>query len=171
MISIERLGALTPDPDIDEWLVSGPVELSYFGNARARFIFDGVADDTNPGDHAAAVERFLALGARDREMATPYVFQYYRQLCEVLDESDIPVQISAAPEVWRHIEPEEIIVKRRSEDGLIYVQAHCSCAWEIEHGIQLVFRGGAELSRVSDIDGHLTHSDACALPDSEDRII
>ena len=44
------------------------------------------------------------------------------------------------------------------------------CTWDQEHGLQIIYRRGAELSRVSQQDGHLTTSDAYARPDSEDRI-
>ena len=44
------------------------------------------------------------------------------------------------------------------------------CDWEPEHGLQLVFRKGQSLSRVSDDDGHLTYSDAFNLPEDQDRI-
>ena len=51
----------------------------------------------------------------------------------------------------------------------VYVQVACECAWESEHGLQLVFRQGATLSRVSDQDGHLTHADAYDLPEDQEQ--
>ncbi len=39
----------------------------------------------------------------------------------------------------------------------MYVQIAADCDWEPEHGLQLVYRGGNELVRVSEQDGHLTN--------------
>jgi hypothetical protein len=36
--------------------------------------------------------------------------------------------------------------------------------------LQIVYRRGSELSRVSAQDGHLTHTDAFDLPEDQDRI-
>jgi hypothetical protein len=37
--------------------------------------------------------------------------------------------------------------------------------------LQLVFRQGRQLTRVSGQDGHLTHADAYNVPDSEDALL
>ncbi len=67
--------------------------------------------------------------------------------------------------------PTEVFVSRRSErDRAIYVQITADCDWEPEHGLQIVYRRGSELSRVSDLDGHLTHSDADDLAEEQDKI-
>lgn len=50
------------------------------------------------------------------------------------------------------------------------MQIAAECDWEPEHGLLIVYRNGNELSRVSDQDGHLTHTDAYDLPEQEDRI-
>ena len=47
----------------------------------------------------------------------------------------------------------------------------CECEWEQEHGLQLVFRQGKKLTRVSDQDGHLTKADAYGIPDNEDKLL
>lgn len=50
-------------------------------------------------------------------------------------------------------------------------QAFCECDWEEEHGLQLVFRQGKKLTRISDQDGHLTEADAYDKPDEEDELL
>jgi len=50
------------------------------------------------------------------------------------------------------------------------VKICAECTWEPEHGLQIVYREGSVLSRVSDQDRHLTHADAHGLPESQDRI-
>jgi len=44
------------------------------------------------------------------------------------------------------------------------------CDWEREHGLQIIYRHGCELSRVSAQDGHVTHTDAFGLPEDQDKI-
>lgn len=38
----------------------------------------------------------------------------------------------------------------------LHVVLGCECAWEPEHGLQLVFRDGRRLTRISQFDGDLT---------------
>ncbi|WP_424556342.1 DUF6985 domain-containing protein [Streptacidiphilus pinicola] len=40
----------------------------------------------------------------------------------------------------------------------------CECAWEPEHGLQIVFRRGCSVSKVGPFDSHLTNVSAFALP-------
>jgi len=47
----------------------------------------------------------------------------------------------------------------------------CECDWEPEHGLQLVFRQGRKLTRISAQDGHLTEADAYDKPDEEDELL
>jgi hypothetical protein len=41
----------------------------------------------------------------------------------------------------------------------------CECDWEPEHGLQIVFRDGREVTKVGPYDGHLTNSAAYANDD------
>jgi hypothetical protein len=47
-------------------------------------------------------------------------------------------------------------VRIEREDGRVYLSVECECSWEIEHGLQLVFRDGRAISRIGPYDGHLT---------------
>ena len=58
---------------------------------------------------------------------------------------------------------------RRYED--IYINVTCECEWEKEHGLQIVFRQGKQLTRISEQDGHLTEADAYDKPDKEDALL
>ena len=61
--------------------------------------------------------------------------------------------------------------RRAYQEQDIYVQVACECDWEQEHGLQLVFRQGKKLTRISDNDGHLTEADAYGKPDEEDELL
>lgn len=168
---IEQLGDLTPDERIPEWQVSKPVDVPYFPGVPLRFVLDCVDDDDKPEEFVAAVRSFLALSIRDREVAAPYVFQNYREMCDAIGDDEVGVEIGGPAEVWSHVRPGDIHVRRRSYgDRRVYVQITAECAWEPEHGLQIVYRDGSELKRVSQQDGHLTHADAYDLPETDDRI-
>lgn len=47
-------------------------------------------------------------------------------------------------------------------DSVEALSIECECAWEPEHGLQLVFASGERLSRVSPYDGHLTWASTVA---------
>ena len=169
---IEQLGELSPDEHIPEWLVSKKVDVPYFPGPKLRFVFDGLGGDDAPEEFASAVRRFLALTVHERDHAAQYVFTNYRETCEAIGADEVGVNIDGPADVWNHVRPDEIFVKRRhSGDRKVYVQITAECAWEPEHGLQIVYREGSELKRVSEQDGHLTYVDAFALPESEDRIV
>jgi hypothetical protein len=169
---IEQLGELSPDERIPEWLVSKRVDVPYFPGAKLRFVFDSIGGDGASDEFASAVRRFLSLTVRDRDEAAQYVFANYREMCEAIGADEVGVSIDGAADVWNHVRPDEIHVTRRSNgDRKVYVRITAECAWEPEHGLQIVYREGWELKRVSQQDGHLTHVDAFALPESEDRIV
>ncbi len=167
---IEPLGELITDEDDPSCLFSDEVLVPWLSDARLVFTFADLEGDEMPEDYAAAVRRFFALTSRDRDTAAPYLFRHYQSFCDVLSDKDIGVTIEGPGDVWQHVDPCEIHVSRRSEDGKVYISIDAECAWEPEHGLQLVYRDGGTLSRVSEQDGHLTHADAYALPESEDRI-
>ncbi len=168
---IEQLGELTPDERVPEWLVSKKVDVPYFAGAQLRFVFDGLEDEDKPDEFASAVRRFLSLTIRDRDSAAPYVYRNYREMCDAIGDDEVGCKIEGPDAVWNYIRPDEIFVTRRPYgDRKVYVQITAECAWEPEHGLQIVLREGSELKRVSQQDGHLTHVDAYGLPESEDRI-
>ncbi len=171
---IEQLGELSPDERIPEWLVSKRVDVPYFPGAQLRFVFDSLDGDDRPDEFTSAVHRFLALSIRDRDKAAAYVFRNYREICDAIGDAEVGVDIDGPADVWNHVHPGEIHVslwRRPYGDRKVYVQITAECAWEPEHGLQIVYRDGSELKRVSQQDGHLTHVDAYGLPEAEDRIV
>ncbi len=48
------------------------------------------------------------------------------------------------------------MLKEDQNDNLIYIQIAAECDWEEEHGLQIIYKNGNQLSRVSEQDGHLT---------------
>jgi hypothetical protein len=168
---LDSVGTLAIHEDIDEWLVSEPVAVQYFDGARLRFIFVGVSDDPAPADFDAAVRSFMGLGLADRSRAAPFVYKNYRDVVEAVGADQVGIEIASQADVWAHVRPSVVFVARRHRrDKRVYVQVTAECDWEAEHGLQIIYREGKNLSRVSDQDGHLTHTDAYDLPENEDRV-
>lgn len=169
-MKIPAIRDLRPHPDVPEWLVSAPIAIPYFDGLPLTFTLDGI-EEADAGEASVAIESFLRLGPRDRLAASPFVYKNYSRIADMADEEDMGCRIDSDARVWEHVHPSEIFVSRRSRrDRAIYVQVTAECDWEPEHGLQLVYRRGSELSRVSYQDGHLTHTDAFDLPEEQDEI-
>ncbi len=170
-MNISRLGTLRPDTNIPEWLISPPVSVPYFDGSELAFTLAGLTEaDTR--DVQKAVDAFLALDSDARRAASSYVFKNYQKFADAVGEGDIDCHPASPERIWDHVHPTDVYVSRRDRrDMAIYVQIAARCDWEPEHGLQIIYRDGNELSRVSGQDGHLTHTDAYDLPEEEDRIV
>jgi hypothetical protein len=169
-MKIPAIGALRPHPDVPEWQTSDPIEIPYFDGKKFAIILE-VLEDSDEEDVQSAIVCFLNLGPKDRLRASQYVFANYREIANLVSKEDLGCQIASKEDVWEHVHPSEIFVSKRDRrDRAIYIQITAECDWEPEHGLQIIYRRGAELSRVSDQDGHLTHTDAYDLPEDQDRI-
>lgn len=170
-MNIEHLGELTADPRIEEWLVSSEVEIPCLPGIRLPFVLERFEDDPAPAEFIAAIGKFLGLSVEDRNEATQCVFKNYSEFVDAVGEEDVNVDIGIPSDVWKHIQPSAVYVLRRySGDKKVYVRITAECDWEQEHGLQIVYREGNQLARVSDQDGHLTYSDAYAIPESNNYI-
>lgn len=160
-------GELKPDVNIEEWLVSLPVEIPYFGNLKLPVTF--CCEDIERSDIALA--NFLLLSEMERIEISNLVFRYYED-CKNRGDSLFPTFISESNQIWDFIYPTNVYIEQRPRnDKDIYIQVACECTWEPEHGLQLIFRQGRKLTRVSEQDGHLTEADAFDMPDSEDELL
>ena len=169
-MNFQGIGNLEPHPDVPEWLVSAPIPIPLFDGLPLTFTLEAIEGKDAP-EVATAIASFLRLGPESRSAASPYVYDNYKFIAESADEEDLGFRINSADEVWEHVYPTDIHVsRRRRRDKAIYVQVAAECDWDLEHALQLVYRRGFELSRVSDQDGHLTHTDAYDLPEDQDRI-
>jgi hypothetical protein len=170
-MNIPRLGPLHVDSSIPEWLVSEPLSVPYFGGQLLTFTLNGLTE-ADVEDAQIAIGAFLDLNSDARLAASKYVFQNYRQMVDAVGEDTIDCRIKNPEDVWAHVHPSEVFVRRRRRrDKLIYVQITAECDWEREHGLQIIYRRGDELSRVSAQDGHLTHTDAYGIPEDQDKIV
>ncbi len=156
-MNIPVLGELRPHPKIHQmaqcrgrWLFQVG-----FNGQKLTFILNGL-EESDEEVATTAVMAFLGLGIKEKLAASEYVFANYSKMAELVDEEDLGCQISSKEDVWTHVHPSEIFVsKRRRREQAIYIQVTAECDWEPEHGLQIIYRRGNELSRVSDQDGHV----------------
>ena len=177
-IELKSIGKLKPHPDIpDEWLISQPIAVPFLGNEEFEFtlVGDSGTDKRFLLEADEAIANFLKLNEDLKTSLSNYIYQNYQEVQEYYEQEPtaVPIlELNNEDYIWNYVYPSEIYVNRRARrDKDIYVEVHCGCEWEKEHGLQLVFRRGLKLTRVSDIDGHLTEADAYDKPDSEDKLL
>lgn len=172
------LGQLTRDERFPDWWRSEETPIPFFDGKKLPVLFRGLEPDADKSFISAADEaltNFFALGKSYRESISPLVYKNCKDFLEAVgyDEADQALwDIKDGNEIWQFVHPSEIYVTRRPcKERDMYVQIACECDWEPEHGLQLVFKQGKKVTRVSDQDGHLTEADAYDKPDQEDELL
>lgn len=171
MAESDLLELFGPDEYNQGWLFSEPMEVGYFPGVKIGVILEEYEADEKREEFWAALRNFLSLTTADRELASPHVFKNFRDVVEAVGPEDVDVEITHPDDVWEHVTPDKIYISRRHRgDRKVYVLIAAECAWEEEHGLQIVYREGDDLCRVSAQDRALTHADAYGLSEEEDRI-
>lgn len=172
------IGQLKQDKNYPDWWKSSEIEIPFFDNENLTITFmdfEPEHDKTFVEEADKALTNFLKLTSADRNSISDLAHKNCMDFLDAVgfDEADESLrQINNLDEIWEFIHPTEIYVKRRDgRDNDVYVQIACECDWEQEHGLQLVFRQGKQLTRISDQDGHLTEADAYDKPDEEDELL
>jgi hypothetical protein len=164
------LGKLTWDDGLDGH-VSKKKKVPCLGVSCA-FVLQGLDDDPRPEELRAAVKNMLAAGPEVLKAAQPHVVHYCEDILALYAKNPKagppPMTLKKPGDVWSHVRfGDTLYVKRRNKGGAedgVYLTLECNCDWEREHGLQLVFREGKEISRVGPFDGHLTNAAAYAKP-------
>ncbi|MGO1070817.1 DUF6985 domain-containing protein [Lysobacter sp. CA199] len=144
---------------------SQPLALSILGGHECELVPEGYDEDEAPEDFHAAVEAFIASPHAVLLAASDAVHAYYRDINAHFKPGDPAyLQIATPAEVWRHVQLgfEAMVERRAHGDGGVYISLECNCDWEPEHGLQIVFKGGRQVSKVGPYDGHLSNADAYA---------
>jgi hypothetical protein len=161
---IPGLGTVVEDADFG-WYRSEPVPVAVLGGAACRFVLDRYDDDPAQEDFHAAIRTFLALDRSVLDAAASSIYAYYRDVMdEVVAAGDDEwyVAIQGPDQVLDHVQlgNEPTVSRDPYGDQHVYVSIECECDWEPEHGLQIVFRDGAKVTKVGPYDGHLTNSAA-----------
>jgi hypothetical protein len=136
---------------------------------------EGYDGDPAAEDFHAAIRTFLALDPSALTAATESIFAYYRDIMDdvvAAVDDEWYVEIAGPHDVLDHVRfgHEPMVTRDPYGDRHVYVSLECECDWEPEHGLQIVFRDGREVTKVGPYDGHLTNSAAYA-DDSLDDVV
>ena len=170
------LGPLTQDVSFADWYeADAPLGMPFFDGMPLGVTLIDVAPGTEAAlvaDADDALRAFRELTTTDRRAVSERVMRNYLEMLEMSDIEPLEVDEDDPDGIWRFVHPTQMYLSRRARrDHDVYVQIHCNCDWEEEHGLQLIFRHGRLLTRVSDIDGHLTAADAYDTPDAADELL
>ena len=165
-MEIPGLGQVVEDTEL-RWYRSGPVVVPVLGGALCHIVVDGYDEDHRKDDFHEAIRTFLALDPSALTVASPSIFAYYRDVMDdVMAEGDMDwyVEIEGPHDVLNHVQlgNQPTVSRDAHGDRRVYVSLECECDWEIEHGLQIVFRDGRAVTKVGPYDGHLTNASAYA---------
>lgn len=171
------IGTLVQDEEFESFWQSEPVGIPLFDNKLIEVVFTDyeLGDNIFLQETEEALKNFWQLDSNHRNSISKEVYKNCMDFLNAVDydeADDCLWQIKNPREIWEYVYPIEILVSRRhSRDKDIYITVACECEWEREHGLQLVFRQGKKLTRISDQDGHVTEADAYDKPDSQDKLL
>ncbi len=92
-MNIVALGPLQPDPRVFDWLISEPASVPYFDGEPPEFTLEALTD-ADEVEAQNAVEAFLALDAAARLAASPFVFQNYRRMVDLVGKDQMGRRVS-----------------------------------------------------------------------------
>jgi hypothetical protein len=177
-ITSQVLGQLTQDENLDDWWKIENITIPFFDNKQIQITFMDCGPEADIEfivEADEALRSFLNLTMANRNSYSEIV---HKNCTDTLDElgydtvSPELANLTNPNDIWRFVNPSGIYVTRRHRrDMNIYISVSCSCNWEEEHGLQLVFRQGKKMTRISGHDGHVTEADAYDRPDEEDELL
>lgn len=176
IIESKIIGILSQNDRFEDWWQSEPIIIPLVYE-KLCVIFMGFEPDLDEKfikEADKAMESFLQLDTEYKNQITNYVYNHFLKFKSLVGLEDIPIEMNEIQEseIWNYITPSEILITRRPyNEPDIFINMTCECLWEQEHGLQLVFKKGKALTRVSGQDGHLSTADAYGIPDSEDRLL
>ncbi|WP_436534241.1 DUF6985 domain-containing protein [Actinoplanes sp. HUAS TT8] len=159
-MEIPGLGTVVLDDKLG-WYLSAEIAVPVLDDAPCMFALAGYDDDPAPEDFHAAIQAFLALDRSAMEAAIPHIYAYARDVIDDVGE-EWGLEIDGPADVLNHVGFVELITVSRDHwgDQRVYVSVEGDCDWEEEHGLQIVFRDGAAVTKIGPYDGHLTNANA-----------
>lgn len=147
------VGQLSQSKFANDLYESEPFEIPYFNNKRLKISYFGTADPKYFDSAEKVLKNFLDLTSDTRINDSLRVFAYYFQTLSYGYTKSLDIWNPS--DIWNFVTPTEIMIEF-DDDYEFYVCASCECDWEIEHGLQLIFKNGTTLTRASGHDGHVT---------------
>ena len=145
-IESKVVGPLKPVEHDDEYFESAPFELPYFDNKKLTIGFIEARHQPYLDSADRVLTTFLTRNSNDRINDSGPVFTYYDQTLKSGYTKDLGIK--APSEIWNYVTANEIIILW-DNNGDTYLCVSCACDWDIEHGLQLVFKNGQTLTGAS----------------------
>ncbi len=146
------VGQLTQDDHFEEWWNSDLISIPYFQNTKLKVVFTEAEDENYFKLAEIAIMNFIQLTTSDRQNHSSQIIENYKQ--NLVFDYTIKLEFKSDNEIWDFVYP-SVIILAQNEIGEVFVLVECGCEWEEEHGLQLVFKNGQRLTRVSYNDGGL----------------
>jgi hypothetical protein len=147
---------------------SAPIAVPVLAGKLCTITLEKFSNDPKQEEFLVAVRNFLTITPEVLKQSEAAIYKYYKDCAEYVED----LVIAAPPEVWRHIKLGKYarVQRRNGGDEGVYVALECECGWEVEHGLEIVFKNGLRVNKVGSFDGHLTNSDSYDREDYEDVI-
>jgi hypothetical protein len=147
------VGQITSVDYDHEFFESRPFPIPYFDNQELKIGFVEAKHEPYLVEADNVLQNFLGLDKQNRIRDSQLVYHYYSETLKYGYTK--PFEVSINSDIWSFVYPKEIIV-HWDENADFYLCVSCGCEWEQEHGLQLVFKDGKELTRASGHDGGFT---------------
>ena len=166
-LTFTETGPLEYDADLDEHR-SRPMSIPLLNRTDAEIVIVGYLDDSSPTEFGDAIRNLLKCNRSTLLAASDDLYRYYADMKALVDDDRIPA-ITRPEDTWDHVRlGREVYIERRAYgDKRMYASIESGCAWEQEHGLQIVLRDGLSVSKLGPYDGHLTNADAFGDPSLE----
>jgi len=166
------------DDRFSDWWNVEKISVPFFDDQQLPVTLMGFLpeeDNTFLKEADEALSNFFQKGNHERLAISSLVYKQFESIKNEVDEpywSQKLQNMKDPNEIWKFVQPMGISVERRPYgERDMYITISCDCEWEEEHGLQLVFRQGKKITRLSGIDGHLTDADAYDIPDEQDELL
>lgn len=84
----------------------------------------------------------------------------YKENPNYIDEEDKWFSDVKKPEqIWQHVSKYSINILKEDGNDAVFVVVTAECAWDTEHGLQIVFENGKKLVRISQQGGQYSSDD------------
>lgn len=159
-ITSNIIGSLIQTEQFDDWWTSVPIEIPFLKGQKLKITFMDFTPEYDSSfiqDADKTLENLLSKEGTERNKVSTQVYKNCMDFLHAIeyDEQDkVLWDLQNEHSIWGNVYPQDIYVTRSGSD--IYLIIACECEWEQEHGLQLVFKNGEKLTRVSEQDGHVT---------------
>src|SRR5262245_51494730 len=121
-------------------MVSEALPVPALGGKPCRFELEAFAEDARPEDLFQAIRNVLTATDRLLLDATPHVHQYCLDMLALRGPEAPDLRIERPEDVWTHVSLGDsfTVLRDHDDDRDAFVSLECNCAWEVEHGLQLV---------------------------------